>query len=124
MSINNKICYLGAVTCYMALTSSVAISAPAQIIGSVSTGMVTSQIYDSLNDLINNARDAGDYLTIRAAVEAKGAIELWKDSNKELLNVAFSKLDESQRNTINNFRQLTESIGHDTDKKLDNIQKC
>ncbi|HGW1289535.1 TPA: hypothetical protein ACNMQ9_005109 [Klebsiella pneumoniae] len=123
MSINNKICYLGAVTCYMALTSSVAISAPAQIIGSVSTGMVTSQISDSLNDLINNARDAGDYLTIRAAVEAKGAIELWKDSNKELLNVAFSKLDESQRNTINNFRQLTESIGHDTDKKLDNIQK-
>ena len=79
MSINNKICYLGAVTCYMALTSSVAISAPAQIIGSVSTGMVTSQISDSLNDLINNARDAGDYLTIRAAVEAKGAIELWKD---------------------------------------------
>ena len=54
MSINNKICYLGAVTCYMALTSSVAISAPAQIIGSVSTGMVTSQISDSLNDLINN----------------------------------------------------------------------
>ncbi|WP_124043262.1 hypothetical protein [Klebsiella pneumoniae] len=51
-------------------------------------------------------------------MEAKGAIELWKDSNKELLNVAFSKLDESQRNTINNFRQLTESIGHDTDKNL------
>ncbi|WP_339277481.1 hypothetical protein [Enterobacter asburiae] len=123
MSINNKVCYLGVVICYMAFTNPVAIAVPAQIIGSASTGMVISQVSDSLNDLINKARDAGDYLTIRAAVEAKGAIELWKDSNKELLNIAFSKLDESQRNTINNFRQLTENISHDTDNKLENVQK-
>lgn len=94
-----------------------------QVVGGISTSMTISQIFSGLDDLINKARDAGDYLTMRAAMEAKGAIEAWKEANKDLLDVAFSKLEESQRNMFNNARQLTERANDDVANRLETTKQ-
>ncbi|MFN9472697.1 hypothetical protein [Acidovorax sp.] len=95
----------------------------AQIAGAVTTGVAVSQISSGLNELINKARDTGDYLTMRAAVEAKDVIERWRDANKELLETAFSKLDEKQQRIFSNARQLTEFANASVEDRLKNTRE-
>lgn len=94
-----------------------------QAVGGITTGVAISQISSALDDTIKSARDAGDYLTMRAAMEAKGAIEAWKEANKELLDKAFSSLNESQQRMFNNARQLTEQINDDVANRLETGQQ-
>lgn len=94
-----------------------------QAVGGITTGVAISQISSALDDAIKSARDAGDYLTMRAAMEAKGAIEAWKEANKELLDKAFSSLNDSQQRMFNNARQLTDQLNDDIAHRLETGQQ-
>ncbi|MBF6990786.1 hypothetical protein [Cupriavidus sp. IK-TO18] len=112
-----------AVSVALALTAMPAAHAQvAAAVGGLTTSATISQIFSGLDDLIVSAQDAGDYLSMRAAIEAKGVIETWKEANKELLDKAFSDLSETQRQTFNNARQLTERANQDIANRLEATQ--
>lgn len=112
-----------AVSLALALTAMPAAHAQvAAAVGGLTTSATISQIFSGLDQLISSAQDAGDYLTMRAAIEAKGVIETWKEANKELLDKAFSELSETQRQTFNNARQLTERANQDVANRLETTQ--
>lgn len=94
-----------------------------QVVGGVTTAATISQIFSGLDALIDKSRDAGDYLTMRAAMEAKGAIEAWKLANKELLDQAFTTLNQTQQAMFNNARQLTDNINADFANRLETGQQ-
>lgn len=110
----------------MAVTLCVASPAYAvveQVVGGVTTAATISQIFSGLDAMIDKSRDAGDYLTMRAATEAKGAIEAWKLANKELLDKAFTELNQTQQAMFNNARQLTDNINADFENRLETGQQ-
>lgn len=92
-------------------------SAHAQFAG-VTAGVAANQAISGLNGVIDNARDTGDYLSMRAAMEAKGVIEAWKEANKDLLDVAFEKLSEQQRSLFNNARQVIGDANTKAEERL------
>lgn len=95
----------------------------AEVAGAVSTGATISQVFSGLDELIDRAREAGDYLTVRAAMEAKGAIEAWRDANKDLLDTAFAELNASQQQMFENARQLTDRANNHAENRLETIRQ-
>ncbi|WP_151741357.1 hypothetical protein [Acinetobacter seifertii] len=91
-------------------------------IGSVTTSMAISQIFSQLDSVINKARDTGDYVTMRAAMEAKDAIQAWKDANMQLMDKAFSELNQQQQLMFNNARQFQSKTNEDVNEQLRLIQ--
>ena len=83
-----------------ALVFSSADSAPIAIASSVSTAMTVNAIHGRLNEVIERARQVGDYMTMRAGFQIKDSLDAWKRVNGDLLTVAFDRLDESQRNAF------------------------
>jgi len=92
-------------------------TAHAQFAG-ITAGVAANQVMSQLDGLIGSAQDAGDYLAVRAAMEAKGVIETWKEANKDLLDKAFSELDNQQQQVFNNARQLAAQANADVDNRL------
>lgn len=92
-------------------------AAHAQFAG-VTAGVAANQLISQLDGVINGARDAGDYLVARAGMEAKGAIEAWKDANKALLDQGFDKLDQSQQKIFSNARQLADQANAHVEDRL------
>ena len=91
-------------------------------IGNITTSMAISQVFSELDSLIDKARDAGDYLTMRAAMEAKDAIQAWKEANMQLMDKAFSDLNQQQQRMFNNARQLEARTNMDIDEQLKVMQ--
>lgn len=104
-------------TVLMAVTVFSVSAAQAQL-EALTAGVAANQVMSQLDEVINKARDTGDYLAMRAAMEAKGVIETWKEANTELLNNAFSKLNHSQQQIFNNARQLATQANVDADHRL------
>lgn len=108
--------------CVVATVLLVAMTTSQAQFAEVTAGVAANQVISSLDGVINDAREAGDYLAVRAAMEAKGVIEAWKDANSELLDTAFDQLDQKQRNVFNNARQLAEQANNDIDARLKNAE--
>ncbi|NEJ83955.1 hypothetical protein GR268_46785, partial [Rhizobium leguminosarum] len=65
------------------------------------TDFVLGGIERKAESVIDHAKEAGDFLAWRMGQEALGGIKAWKESNTELLNVAFDRIDGVQRKTFN-----------------------
>jgi hypothetical protein len=77
-----------------------------EIVSGVSTNVAISQIKNGLQDLINKSMDRADYSMAKAAIQALGAIDAWKQANIDLLETAFEELDEKSRNIFENSSVL------------------
>jgi hypothetical protein len=62
------------------------------IAGAATTGVVLDQLSSRAQDLIDSATQSGDYLLVRAGIEARIAIENAKLASIDVLNVAFDKV--------------------------------
>jgi hypothetical protein len=77
----------------------------------VLTGTVISQLLAQLDTVVSNALDKADYLVAKTGIEARLAIQSWRDSNLDLLDKAFTGLTDQQqqffRNIDNSLEQLS-----------------
>ncbi|GAA0892591.1 hypothetical protein GCM10009122_22700 [Fulvivirga kasyanovii] len=70
------------------------------------TGVAIEQIKNGLQDVINKSLDRADYSLAKAAIQALGAIDAWKEANLDLLETAFDQLDKKSRNLFTNMSVL------------------
>lgn len=64
------------------------------------TGLVLDQLEQSAQNTIDSATRSGDYLLVRAGIEARIAIENAREASKDVLNVAFGKIDKTLHDAI------------------------
>lgn len=96
--------------------------ASAQLWEGLTAGVVADKLLGEVNNTINNAMSQGDYLMARAGVQAKDAIEAWKVANTELLNNAFSSLQQSQREIFLKTNSLVTKTNDSIKDRLDTAQ--
>lgn len=95
----------------------------AEIAGSAATSLVLKQLFADLTNMINKARDDGDYLLARAGVEAKNAMDAWQKANDNLLDKAFSELDKSSRENFARAHQLIAAANTPAANRLETVQQ-
>lgn len=95
----------------------------AEIAGSAATGVVLNQLFADLTTMINKARDDGDYLLVRAGVEAKNAMDAWRQANSGLLDKAISELDKASRENFARANQLVAAANSGAANRLETLQQ-
>jgi hypothetical protein len=70
-----------------------ATTAHAVIAEGVTTGIVLNKLYDQFSDLIDKARDSGDFITWRVAITGRDLIDSFQKANSQLLNIKSKPLD-------------------------------
>lgn len=78
-----------------------------QIVGSVATGIAIDEAINKIQGIIDDATEHGNYLLVRAGIEARIAIENFRLANSELLDKAFSELDQASRD---NFARIDRTL--------------
>lgn len=74
---------------------------------SAMTGVLIDELFGRIQGLIDDATNKGDYLLVRAGIEARIALENFKLVNTELLDKAFSSLDQASRD---NFARINSTV--------------
>lgn len=87
----------------------------AKAAGSILTGAMIDDLFSKLQGLLADAVQKGDYLLARAAVEARSALEAYKNANLKLMDRAFDSLDKASRD---NFGRLSRTINDLNEKTL------
>jgi hypothetical protein len=64
------------------------------------TSFVLGGLEQKVNDALEKAKAASDALIRLMAEQALAVIKAWKESNKELLNTAFDRLDNTSKNVF------------------------
>ena len=72
----------------------------AAIMEGATAALVINQLHDRFSDLIDKARDSGDFLTWRVAITGRDLIDAFQKSNVEVINVAFDKLDKQKQDVL------------------------
>jgi len=93
------------------------------IVGTVAAGVVADNIIGEINKTIDDAMAKGDYLLARAGMQAKDAIDAWKIANSALLDQAFDRLDQSQRQLFTNANALIEKANTDVAARMETAQR-
>jgi hypothetical protein len=97
--------------------------AAAQVATTIASGAATSLVVDQLmtglDQTIQNAQDAGDYVTAMAAARAKDVLAEWRRVNSDLLDKAFGELDSKSHELFGRTRTL---IADFTDPLKDRLQ--
>lgn len=83
------------------------VSGPEKIASSALTGTLIDELFGRIQGLIDDATNKGDYLLVRAGIEARIALENFKLVNAELLDKAFSSLDKASRD---NFARINSTV--------------
>ncbi|RWC09526.1 MAG: hypothetical protein EOS51_24290 [Mesorhizobium sp.] len=97
--------------------------AKAEIVGTLTMGIVVDQIFSQLNGTINKAVAEGDYLLARASMEAKDAIEAWRLANTDLINKTFNELNATQREIFAKADALMTQANDHAANRLETIQQ-
>ena len=79
-------------------------------VGAVTTGVMVDQLSDRLNGMIDNARQSGDFLAMRASQEALYVLDAFEDTNKSLLDDAFHRIGEERQAILNQVRATADAI--------------
>ncbi|CUS38073.1 exported hypothetical protein [Candidatus Nitrospira nitrificans] len=82
-----------------------------------------SEVRSTIESLLESARQKGDYLLIRAVIEAKNAIDAWEAANSRLLGDAFKKLDDTAKKNFQRIEGLVDDINRKGAARLDQIQE-
>ena len=70
--------------------SPVLVAGAEKIVSSALTGALIDELFGRVQGLIDDATKKGDYMLVRAGIEARIALENFKLVNAELLDKAFS----------------------------------
>jgi hypothetical protein len=97
--------------------------AKAQIAETVAVSVLLDQLFKGIDDTINKARDTGDYLLMRAGVQAKDALLNWKQVNSDLMDKAFSDLKGAQRDIFLNANAFVDNANADVKARIADAQK-
>lgn len=82
-----------------------------------------SEVRSTIESLLKSAEQKGDYLLIRAVIEAKNAIDAWEDANSRLLGDAFKKLDDAAKKNFQRIEGLVDDINRKGAARLEQIQE-
>lgn len=93
-----------------------------EAISGLATGELIRQIGDSLNGLIDNARESGDFLGMRASQEALYVLDAFKQTNTELLDTTFDKIGKERQAILNSLRETVAQIETGRVDTLDRLQ--
>lgn len=77
------------------------------------TDFVLGGITRKAEGVIDHARDAADFLAQRIGEEALAVIKSWKEANSQLLDKAFSGIDEEQRTLFNQMDKTLSRLEQD-----------
>lgn len=97
--------------------------AKAQIAETIGVSVLMDQLFKGIDDTINKARDTGDYLMMRAGVQAKDALLTWKQVNSDLLDKTFSEVKGAQRDIFLNANAFVDNANIDAKARLADAQK-
>lgn len=94
-------------------------TANAQVVEAVSTAATIAEIKGVIDSTIDKATNAGNFLVFKAATEAKSVIDTWVEGNKALMNVAFDRLNESQRQFFANLRAQVAQLNGNVTQQME-----
>ena len=77
----------------------------------------------SVNDVARRAQETGDAIAKSFADQALRVIAEWKKANKELINVAFDRLDEQSRQLFTNINNIATRLENDQSVAIIDIQR-
>lgn len=107
-----------------------AVSAPQQTQGQIlevakgaATSVVIDQLFGSLNGLVDNARQSGDFLAMRAAQEALYVLDAFKATNSELLDQAFDAIGKERQAFLNDVNRIVGQIEAGRVDTLERLQQ-
>ncbi|MBX3350309.1 MAG: hypothetical protein KF747_16430 [Nitrospira sp.] len=72
--------------------------------------VLVGPIVQGVDQIMKKAEESGDYLMLRAAQSIKDALDLWKKTNKELLDDAYDKVDSQRFATVSGLKGLIGQI--------------
>lgn len=114
---------LSALVCGTTVMPSGAIAQVATAIASgAATSLVVDQLMTGLDQTIQNAQDAGDYVTAMAAARAKDVLAEWKRVNSDLLDKAFGELDSKSNELFGRTRTLIADFNDPLKDRLQTAQ--
>ena len=87
-------------------------------LGSLTTGATVNAIFSEINDSIDHARNTGNYLATLGLVRVKDALDVWVNSNSELLDKAFSDLDEASKENFGRVRSAISEANSAAEDRL------
>lgn len=99
---------------------------PAQavdITGGVTTAVVYQGIMGELNATMQQAFSQGNYLVWNAAAQARVTIDRWGETNKELMDKAFSELSAQQQQLFRGTNDLVQELDAKVDKLTDKANR-
>lgn len=94
-------------------------AAGAKVAGSVAQGIALSELFNRIQLLIENAVRDGNYLLARAGIEARTALEAFKDAAGKTLDQTEKTLDRASRD---NFSRLSKTIEDLNQKAITSIE--
>lgn len=77
-----------------------------EIVGTMATSAAVDSLFARLDEAMNGAVSAADYVTAIALIRAKDALDAWKKTNGDLMDKAFADLDVTTRETFGRMRVL------------------
>ena len=98
------------------------IEAQAQIAEAAATGVVLDKIRGELDSTIDQAQQSGQFLIWQAGVQARDLLDQWKDTNKDLLDVAFTKLDKQTRDVFSKIDAQSQRIKNLTQDSMEDAR--
>lgn len=105
----------------MALLGTSAMQQPAhaQLETAATVGAATAMLKGQLNDLINQAKAAGDFLIFRLGSQLLLLIDSWEKANSNLIKLAFKELEKTQANFFNEVEQTVTTASREVGKNLE-----
>ena len=88
----------------------------------IATGVLMDKFFGSLDETIRKAREAGDFLLWRAAIQMRDALDGWKRTNSSLIEKAFDELDKSQQEIFRKIDSLYDSAVLDKDITIAQVE--
>lgn len=93
------------------------------ITGAVTTKVALDDFQKRINETISRAENAGDYVVFRNATELKAIVDSWEKANKNLIDTAFDRLDNSQRKFINDARSTAQELQAGIETNMESATK-
>lgn len=85
----------------------------------VTTGIFLDQLFTKVSHLMTEARNAGDYLLARSALEALNAIDAWQKANSKILKDGLDQIDKTSKANFDRAQQLVDTANIDVAHRLE-----
>lgn len=93
-----------------------------EVISTATTAAAILNIKNLLSGIIDKASNSGDYLMFRLGTEMRISIESWEKANSNLIDKAFSKLEQQQQVFLSGVDSLATKLSNEVEKSFDSIE--